>query len=164
MTPGRGRPGSNNGTQGKGGPFKTLQRALHGFCVPILNEGNIGFSSMQIHHCSDLRREHGPARDSGKINNGLVCVLVLSLGLAGFTGGGVIWPSPRFMYVSGVPQLAGFPEASTEPLPKAFPRRQRRTRTPHPSYPSPALFPPLVLGSMDTILAHCCFMRVPEKL
>lgn len=74
---------------------------------------------MQIHHCSDLRREHGPARDSGKINNGLVCVL-LSLGLAGFTGGGVIWPSPCFMYVSGVPQLAGFPEASTEPLPKLF--------------------------------------------
>lgn len=106
MTPGRGRPGSNNGTQGKGGPFKTLQRALHGFCVPILNQGNIGFSSMQIQHCSDLRREHGPARDSGKIHNGLVCVLVLSLGLAGFTGGGVSWPSLHFLCVSGAPQAS----------------------------------------------------------
>lgn len=79
-----------------------------------LNQGDIGFSSMQLHHCSDLRREHGPARDSGKINNGLVCVLVLSLGLAGFTDGSVIWPSPRFMCVSGVPQLPGFPEGSPQ--------------------------------------------------
>lgn len=123
------------------------------------------------HHRSDLRREHGPARNSGKIQ-GLVHMCMLRRGwrwiscstwaLLGSTSGGGTWLSPRFMCMSEAPQPAGFPEGSTEPLSRAF--SKRRTRTPCPSYPSPALLPPLFLCSTLMFLNHCCFMRTLEKL
>jgi hypothetical protein len=63
------------------------------------------------------------------------------------------------MCVFEAPRPAGFPQGSTEPLSRAFSKRQWKTRTPCPSYPSPALFSPLCLCPMLTFLKHCCFMR-----
>lgn len=73
MNPGRGMPGPNNGTQ-EGGPCQDPAESSSWVLCPCLEPGGHWLLfRVDRHHCSDLRREHGPARSSGKIE-GLMCM------------------------------------------------------------------------------------------